>query len=134
MRELGELQAAKQDGYLPGLTYLDNARGINPIVEKLPYFLQEKWLSHSMKYKEQYNASFPPFWYFVSFVCYDAKTRNDPSFTIAGPLKGEKFLSKQTHQRMPISIHKFDVSQKAYPSKDSGTSDKNPKNPRATGH
>lgn len=132
LRELGdlltELQVAKQDGYLPGLTYLDTARGINPIVEKLPHFLQEKWLSHGMKYKEMYNASFPPFWYFVSFVCYEAKARNDPSFTIASLPKGEKFLSKQTHQRMPISVHKTDVSQKAYPSKDSGTSDESFKN------
>ncbi|XP_055071017.2 uncharacterized protein [Misgurnus anguillicaudatus] len=130
LRELGdlltELQAAKQDGYLPGLTYLDTARGINPIVEKLPYFLQEKWLSHGMKYKEQYNATFPPFWYFVNFVCYEAKARNDPSFMTAGPPKSEKFLSKQA-QRMPISVHKIDVSQKAYPSKDSSTSDENPK-------
>ncbi|XP_055061254.2 uncharacterized protein [Misgurnus anguillicaudatus] len=130
LRELGdlltELQAAKQDGYLPGLTYLDTARGLNPIVEKLPYFLQEKWLSHGMKYKEQYNATFPPFWYFVNFVCYEAKARNDPSFMTAGPPKSEKFLSKQA-QRMPISVHKIDVSQKAYPSKDSSTSDENPK-------
>ncbi len=37
-------------------------------------------------------------------------------------------MSKQTHQRMPISVHKIDVSQKAYPSKDSGTSDESSKN------
>ncbi len=119
---------AKQDGYLPGLTYLDTARGTNPIVKKLPHFIQEKWLSHGMKYKEMHNASFPPFWYFVNFVCYEAKARNDPSFTIACLPKGEKFLSKQSHQRMPISVHKIDVSQKAYPSKDSGTSDESSKN------
>lgn len=41
LRELGdllmELQAAKDDRYLPGLAYLDTACGINPIVEKLPH-------------------------------------------------------------------------------------------------
>ena len=47
-----EFQAAKEDGYLPGLAYLDTARGINPIVEKLPHYLQEELISRSMKYKE----------------------------------------------------------------------------------
>ncbi len=62
LRKLGDLltklQVAKQNGSLPGLTYLDTARGTNPIVEKLPHFLQDKWLSHGMKYKEMHNASF----------------------------------------------------------------------------
>lgn len=46
LRELGdlllELQAAKTEGYLPGLTSLDTAGGISFILEKLPYSLQEK--------------------------------------------------------------------------------------------
>lgn len=33
---LRELESAKSEGYLPGLSYLDTARGVNPIVEKLP--------------------------------------------------------------------------------------------------
>lgn len=47
LRELGdillELECAKEDGALPGLLYLDMAREIKKIVEKLPYNLQEKW-------------------------------------------------------------------------------------------
>lgn len=46
LRELGdllrELESAKSDGYLPGLSYLDTARGVNPIVEKLLISLQER--------------------------------------------------------------------------------------------
>ena len=38
---LQEIQGAKEDGYLTGLAYLDTSRGIGPIVEKLPYQLQE---------------------------------------------------------------------------------------------
>ena len=30
-----ELEAAKQDGYLPGLSYQDTSRGVSPIVEQL---------------------------------------------------------------------------------------------------
>lgn len=40
LQELGdlllEIEAAKHDGYMAGLSFLDTARGINPIVEKLP--------------------------------------------------------------------------------------------------
>lgn len=43
LRELGdlllELEAARADGFLPGLNYLDTSRGITPIVQKLPYSL-----------------------------------------------------------------------------------------------
>lgn len=46
LRELGdlllELEYAKAGGYLPGLTYLDTSRGVNPIVEKLPFSLPRK--------------------------------------------------------------------------------------------
>lgn len=52
-----EMLSAKEDGYLPGLAYLDTARGIRPIVEKLPYTLQEKWISQGSKYKEEFGVS-----------------------------------------------------------------------------
>ncbi len=43
LRELGdllmEMLSAKEDGYLPGLAYLDTARGIRPIVEKTAIYL-----------------------------------------------------------------------------------------------
>jgi hypothetical protein len=56
-----ELLAAKNDGYLPGLAYLDTPRGIKPIVEKLPTGLQEKWLNVGSRYKEKHRTTFPPF-------------------------------------------------------------------------
>ena len=65
LRELSdllmELLAAKNDGYLPGLAYLDTPRGIKPIVEKLPTGLQEKWLNVGSRYKEKHRTTFPPF-------------------------------------------------------------------------
>ncbi|XP_062417991.1 uncharacterized protein LOC134102933 [Pungitius pungitius] len=52
LRELAnllmEVQGAKEDGYLPGLSYLDTARGIEPIVAKLPYGLQERWFNYAL--------------------------------------------------------------------------------------
>ncbi|XP_064461872.1 uncharacterized protein LOC135372079 [Ornithodoros turicata] len=57
LRELGdlllELESAKSDPRLSGLSYLDTGRGVNPIVEKLPSSIQEKWITHGSRYKEQ---------------------------------------------------------------------------------
>lgn len=84
LRELGdlisELDAARVDGLLPGLSYLDTSQGITPIVQKLPFHLQDKWITSASYYKEQHHASYPPFPVFVKFVCDKAKTLNDPSF------------------------------------------------------
>ncbi|KAM6948701.1 importin-13-like [Aplochiton taeniatus] len=86
LRDLGdllmELQGAREEGYLTGLTYLDTARGIGPIVEKLPQGLQEKWLSVGSRFKEDNNGYFPPFDYFADFICQEARRRNDPSFIL----------------------------------------------------
>lgn len=109
---LMELEAAKADGDLPGLQYLDTSRGINPLVQKLPFNLQDKWLSLGSSYKLQYQVSFPPFEVFVDFVRQQAVTRNDPSFKFTGqadaPLKGDKTTWKLNRQK-EISVHKTDV-------------------------
>lgn len=53
LRDLGdlllEIDSAKSEGHIPGLLYLDAARGIHPIVDKLPFSLQEKWLTHRVQ-------------------------------------------------------------------------------------
>ncbi|KAM4023914.1 uncharacterized protein ACNLHF_024873 [Anomaloglossus baeobatrachus] len=48
---LMELELAKRDPRLSGLCYLDTAHGVNPIVVKLPYSLQEKWATSVSRYK-----------------------------------------------------------------------------------
>lgn len=48
---LMEIEAAKADGDLLGLSYLDTPCGINPVVQKLPFYL-EKWLTLGFQYKE----------------------------------------------------------------------------------
>ena len=72
LRDLGdlllELEAAKMDGYLPGLSYLDTSRGVAPIVDKLPFNLQDKWASFGSKYKVKNNVAFPPFAVFADFT------------------------------------------------------------------
>ncbi|XP_039870639.1 uncharacterized protein LOC120723317 [Simochromis diagramma] len=115
LRELGdvlqEIECAKDGGYLPGLSYLDTARGVNPIVEKLPYGLQEKWIATGAKCKEEHKVVFPPFSVFSKFVRQQAKIRNDPSFVITPPANTsfKKEKSFRGSNRQVISVHKTDI-------------------------
>lgn len=112
LQELGdlllELELAMEEGYLPGLTYLDTARGINPIVEKLPYGLQEKWINAGSQYKDQYKVAFPPFAFFSQFVRNHARTRNDPSFTFSSCGQPQP-TKKELKSRTQVSVRKTEV-------------------------
>ncbi len=103
LRELGDLLqevvSAKHEGYLPGLLYLDTARGVVPIVDKLPHSFQEKWMTQGSQYKTTHQVAFPPFSFFCDFVSREARTRNDPSFALSygihNVLKLEQPVKKQ---------------------------------------
>ena len=118
LRELGdlltELQSAKEDGYLPGLSYLDTPRGINPIVEKLPTNLQDKWITAGSRYKEEYRVTFPPFSFFTQFVCTEARKRNDPSFILPSKTckasRNERPFSKHDGGKTRVTVNKTHVS------------------------
>lgn len=125
---LQELEIAKQDGKLCGLAYLDTARGVQPIVEKLPYQLQERWLSQGSKYKREYDVSFPPFYFFKEFICREAEERNDLSFRLL-PLSSQP----QTRERCgparhPVTVNKTNIAQ-SEKSTSSKTENPNPGNP-----
>lgn len=114
LRELGdllfEIEAANEDGYLHGLVYLDTARGISPLLEKLPFYLKQKWMTYGFKYKEDHNAPFPPCSVFSQFIR-EAKARNDPGFngssSMTPTLKREKMGS--VNYRNPVFVHKTSV-------------------------
>lgn len=73
------MESTKLGGYLPGLSFLDTAQGMAPIVNKLPPNLQEKWMSQWSQYNLQFQVPFPPFTFFTEFVCREAYMRNDSS-------------------------------------------------------
>nr|XP_054598158.1 uncharacterized protein LOC129163741 [Nothobranchius furzeri] len=116
LRELGdillELEAARADGFLPGLSYLDTSRGITPIVQKLPYSLHDKWVSLASRYKETNQISYPPFSFFAKFVCDQAKILNDPSFaSLTGNSRsGRPEPSLKHNMKIPISVKKTEIS------------------------
>ncbi|XP_056093862.1 uncharacterized protein LOC130072671 [Rhinichthys klamathensis goyatoka] len=120
LRELGdilmELEAARADGYLPGLSYLNTSRGVSPIVQKLPLNLQERWITVGSHYKDQHRVPYPPFGIFVNFVCEQARTRNDPSFaSITGAwcaTKTEKSVYQPAshHVRTSVAVRRTEIS------------------------
>ena len=63
LRELGTYfwrELAKSEDHLLRLTRFDTAQGVNAIVEKLPYGLQERWIMQGSKYKEDHHATIGP--------------------------------------------------------------------------
>lgn len=118
LRDLGdllsEIESAKQEGYLPGLSYLDTARGVHPIIEKLPYALQEKWMMEGSRYKQEHRVAFPPFSFLLEFVYKQAKARNDPSFNLQScsstTVRKDRFSGGNIDSRRIVSVNKTDVS------------------------
>lgn len=104
-----QIEGAKEDGYLTGLSYQDISRGIRPVTDKLLYWLPEKWVSSGPWYKEENNAHFPPFWYFCSFLYYEAKNQNDCSINQQGSStlnKPDKSTMRNFDINKPISVQK----------------------------
>lgn len=104
-----ELECAKADGCLPGLAYLNTPRGVNPIVEKLPTSLQDKWIVQGYRYKEDYQVAFPPFAFFSQFVRSQAKRRtSSPTLDLQ---------SKQSQKRIESPDRQCPIHRKPHPLK-----------------
>lgn len=134
LRELGDLLlevvSAKADSHLPGLSYLDTARGVNPIVAMLSYNLQNKWVTQGSRYKEENEVAFPPFSFFSKFIRGLAKTRNNPNFvfgslspaTVNTP-KNDKPPTRHSNRKASVSAHKTEVASTAGSSRTSSGND-----------
>lgn len=90
------------EGDLPELAYLNKARVINPIVEKMPYVLQEDAGSH---YKDHFKVTFPPFTFFSEFVRNHAGARNDPRLTLTSFVNTQP-SKKEGKDRTQVSTRK----------------------------
>ena len=78
---LTEIQTSMEDvQYNTVLAYYNSSSGVTPIVNKLPYGIQEKWTNHASSYKRTHSVPYPPFHIFVKFIDGISKIRNDPSF------------------------------------------------------
>ncbi|XP_048755537.2 uncharacterized protein LOC125666410 [Ostrea edulis] len=82
LADLCEILSLKQQPmYQPLPAYFDSSVGVNPIIEKLPNYMKEKWVTRASRYKETNRQCFPPFKFFVDFVKEMSRVRNDPSFS-----------------------------------------------------
>lgn len=99
------LEAAKADGDLPGFQNLDTSRGINPFVQKLPF-----WSARKVAFSWIQLQTFPPFGVFVNSISQQAKIKNDTSLKSSGqedvPPKADKTPWKLSRHK--VSVHKTD--------------------------
>ena len=109
-----EVMAAKDTGRYKGLVSFDSAKGLRPIVEKLPYPLQERWMRVGTAYKRDNNTVFPPFQVFVDFINTEADMRNDVSFMISTQ-NVEKPTSARTYHNNVASVNKVETSGHSMP-------------------
>ena len=66
---LNEIESLKlQAPYRSMLAGYDTLGGLLPIMRKLPYKMQEKWVAAASRYKMQHRVPFPPFSVFCQFI------------------------------------------------------------------
>ena len=105
-----EIEATKSNPqYSALLAYFDSSSGVIPIVNKLPFGIQEKWTSFASSYKRTHNVAFPPFSMFVDFLQDVSQTRNDPCFaydyTSADvPRKQDKLLINKAYTNAKVGL------------------------------
>ena len=76
--------------YAALLGYFDSSSGVTPIVNKLPYAMQEKWTYRAAKYKKDHCVTYPPFEFFISFVREICETKNDPGLIFDSQRRDKK--------------------------------------------
>ncbi|XP_052074220.1 uncharacterized protein LOC127712067 [Mytilus californianus] len=110
---LSEIESIKEDvKYNSLLAYFDSSSGVLPILNKLPYNIQEKWTNRASQYKREKQVTFPPFTLFVKFIRELSQIRNDPSFAYDQTNQPKKAYTaaKPPEYKTAISVHKTDVS------------------------
>ena len=77
--KIESLKASPQ--FAANLAIYDSSSGVNPILSKLQFNIQEKWITKASAFKKKYGVQFPPFSVFVEFIKDMCQIRNDPAFT-----------------------------------------------------
>ena len=106
---LSEIESLKEDPkYATLLAYFDSSVGISPVVNKLPYNLQDKWTTRASNFNKVHSVSNPRFWVFTEFIREQAKIRNDPGFMYSTPFTStEKTASPRN--RPTVASKKIDL-------------------------
>ena len=98
------LRGRGESSYLPGLTCLNFPNAIQPIAEKLPVSLRQKWEKEITKHSEKNGGEYPGFHIFSKVVQDQARIKSNPNIlavnkrtpaTPAPPNRREKEKSNQ---------------------------------------
>jgi len=109
---LSEVEAIKENpSYASLLSYFDTSAGINPVLGKLPYNVQEKWVNEAVKYKKTHNVMFPPLSYFIKFVHRLAEVKNDPCFETHVQTNCSTPTHDSKQSTKPIACKKTEITQ-----------------------
>lgn len=105
---LSEIESLKEDPkYATLLAYFDSSVGVSPVVNKLPFNLQEKWTTRASNFKKVHSETYPRFWVFTEFIREQAKIRNDPGFVYSTCSSTEKTTYPKT--RPTVASKKTDL-------------------------
>ncbi|XP_038063243.1 uncharacterized protein LOC119733951 [Patiria miniata] len=103
-----EVQYLKESEKFPGLLALDSSRGLQPLVQKLPEWLQNKWREKGSEYKKKHAVLFPPFEEFVKFIQHHARVQSDPSFQFTDAVKS---AAERSSSRPSFTVRKTGVEE-----------------------
>jgi len=101
------------------LAYYNSSSGVIPIVNRLPYSLQERWTSQAANYKAKHHVAFPPFKIFAEYLRTISQIRNDPSFAYENMDTGSQKVHNKPIprlQRTTVSARKTETMP-GFPSK-----------------
>lgn len=104
---LSEIQCLTEDSnYAALLSFYDTSSGGNPIIAKLPQFLQNKWMDHAASYKKSRSVTFPPVTGIIDFVSEMASTLNDPCFMFDHRKANEELKPVQKQRQCYVTTKK----------------------------
>lgn len=95
--------------FATSLAYFNSSTGVNPIIAKLPFNMQEKWTNRASGYKKANDVPFPPVTFFVTFVREICEIRNDPTFSF--PLDRQPTMKGHVHAKKSDITNSDNTSQ-----------------------
>ncbi|KAK3721599.1 hypothetical protein QZH41_000136 [Actinostola sp. cb2023] len=123
--------ADSQLSNLPGLACLNFPNAINPITEKMPYFLQAKWERQVVDYAENNDDAYPGFHKFTMLIQRQAKLKNHPNVLATGvsSSKDNKLIKERRSYASPnpattVRAYKSDAIPETKPESEDSITDK----------
>ena len=96
--------------YAAVFAYFNTSVGINPVIQKLPVGIQNKWRDRAISYKKQSNTVFPPFSFFCTFIQEIASTLNDPGFDFGTGYDADTTMVNRRGAKSQVFVHKTSIT------------------------